>query len=77
MWTDLLKFRRGIHRGQIAAGVILHDNPANLAYVFEHLRLLSEPLFGDLPVLFIAPAGSGLEATYVPTKKQFKPYLTP
>ena len=25
----------------ISAPVILHDNPANLAYVFEHLRLLS------------------------------------
>ena len=45
VWTDLLKFRRGIQRHQIAVGVILHDNPANLYYVYHHLRLISEPLF--------------------------------
>ncbi len=44
VWTDLLKFRRGIQRHQIAVGVILHDNPANLYYVYHHLRLISEPL---------------------------------
>jgi hypothetical protein len=58
--NDLLKFRRGHHRGIIAAGVLLHDGPTNLAYCFEHLRHVSEPLFGHLPILFCAPTGPGL-----------------
>ena len=60
VWTDFLKFRRGIQRRQIDAGVLLHDNVSNLNYVYEHLRWLSEPLFGALPVLYAAPEGPGL-----------------
>jgi len=77
VWTDLLKFRRGIQRHQIAVGVILHDNPANLAYVFEHLRLISEPLFGSLPVAFIAPEGEGLAESHPISTRTFTPYRMP
>jgi hypothetical protein len=44
---------------------------------FDHLRLMSEPLFGELPILFIAPSGEDLDTSYTPTTKQFKPYLMP
>jgi len=30
VWNDLLKFRRGMQRGQSAVGVILHDHPQTL-----------------------------------------------
>ena len=55
VWTDLLKFRRGLHRGQIHVGVVLQDNVEHMTYVYEHLRLLSEPLFGKLPVRGVLP----------------------
>jgi hypothetical protein len=58
--NDLLKLRRGLRRGLIVAGVLLHDGPANLEYCFDHVRHVSEPLFGDIPVLFCAPEGPGL-----------------
>jgi hypothetical protein len=77
VWTDLLKFRRGLHRGQIAAGVILHDNPENLAYVFEHLRLLSEPLFGELPVVYCAPSGPGLDNPVPSSNLVYRPFVMP
>jgi hypothetical protein len=77
VWTDLLKFRRGIQRHQIAVGVILHDNPANLHYVYHHLRLISEPLFSALPVVFAAPEGEGLETTAPPSSRRFAPYRMP
>jgi hypothetical protein len=77
VWTDLLKFRRGIQRHQIAVGVILHDNPANLYYVYHHLRLISEPLFSALPVVFAAPEGEGLETAAPPSNRRFAPYRMP
>lgn len=77
VWNDLLKFRRGLHRGQIAAGVILHDCPANLAYVHDHLRHLAGPLFDDLPVLFVAPEGQGLAQAFVASKRKYAPYRMP
>lgn len=58
--NDLLKFRRGLNRGMIVAGVLLHDGPANLTYCFNHARHLSEPLFGDIPLVFCAPEGPGI-----------------
>lgn len=73
VWNDLLKFRRGIQRGQIAAGVILHDSLESLTYVFEHLRLVSEPLFSELPILFVAPAGEGLKNAANPRALHFGP----
>lgn len=77
VWNDLLKFRRGRHRGQITVGVIIHDNPADLAYVTEHLRLMSEPLFGEIPILFCSPAGGGLPTLYEPTSRNLGPFLMP
>jgi hypothetical protein len=77
VWTDLLKFRRGIQRRQIAVGVILHDNPASLAYVFNHLRLIAEPLFGSLPVVFAAPDGDGLTQPPEIQNRRFAPYQMP
>lgn len=59
--NDLLKMRRGLERGLIGVGVILSDGPKHLAYCFDHLRLVSEPLFGEIPILFCAPAGPGIE----------------
>jgi hypothetical protein len=77
VWNDLLKFRRGIERGQIAVGVILHDNPESLSYVYDHLRLISEPLFGMLPVAFVAPEGAGLKEPSTATVRQYAPYRMP
>jgi hypothetical protein len=74
VWNDLLKFRRGLQRRQIAAGLVLHDNVSNLNYVYEHLRLVSEPLFGELPVLYAAPAGPGLNDTWRPRGISYAPY---
>jgi hypothetical protein len=77
VWTDLLKFRRGIQRGQIVAGVILHDNPQTLSYVFNHLRHLSEPLFGEMPVAIIAPTGPGLADATTAKARSFSPFRMP
>jgi hypothetical protein len=77
VWNDLLKFRRGIERGQIAVGVILHDNPESLSYVYNHLRLISEPLFGLLPVAFVAPEGEGLKEPSETPIREYAPYHMP
>ena len=55
---DLLKFRRGFLRGQIAAGVIIQPNYRETYYCYEHFRLLNEPLFGEIPVLYLCPKRS-------------------
>ena len=60
IWGDLLKFRRGLQRGQIHAGILLTDTPYHFKYVYEHRRHVSEPLFGEMPLLFLAPDGPGL-----------------
>jgi hypothetical protein len=77
VWQDLLKFYRGHHRSQIAAGIIVQDNPANLKYVFNHLRLLSGPLFEHLPIVFAAPTGPGLTETHAPSKQTYASFLMP
>jgi len=77
VWNDLLKFRRGIERGQIAVGVILYDSPESLSYVYNHLRPISEPLFEMLPVAFIAPEGEGLKEPPAATLRQYAPYRMP
>src|SRR4051794_24104128 len=59
--NDLLKLRRGFARRLIGVGVILHDGPTHLDYCFDHLRHVNEPLFSELPILFCAPAGPGLQ----------------
>ena len=73
---DLLKFRRGIERGQIIAGVVIQPNYRETHYCFEHFLGLNEPLFGDLPVLFCCPRGPGLEEPPVRTRRG-KPFLMP
>jgi hypothetical protein len=56
---DLLKFRRGVHRGQIVAAVIIQPNYRETHYCYEHFRHINEPLFGDLPVVYGCPRGPG------------------
>jgi hypothetical protein len=73
---DLLKFRRGFHRGQIVAGVIIQPNYRDTHYCYEHFRHLNEPLFGDIPVLFCCPRGPGLEEPPVRVRK-YGPFLMP
>jgi hypothetical protein len=75
--NDLLKFRRGIERGQIVAGVILQPDYATLHYSYEHSRHVHEPLFGDIPIAFVCPRGPGLEEPTEQTKRTFAPYLMP
>jgi hypothetical protein len=58
--NDLLKFRRGLARGQIIAGVIIHADPSEVAYAFEHSLRVAEPLWAGLPVLFCSAEGPGL-----------------
>lgn len=75
--NDLLKFRRGFHRGQIAAGVLLQPHYSVLSYCFQRVRRLNEPLFGDIPILFVCPRGPGLkEPAEVPARK-YSPFLMP
>jgi hypothetical protein len=73
---DLLKFRRGLHRGQIVAGVIIQPNYRETHYCFEHFRHLNEPLFGEIPVLYCCPRGPGLEEPPV-RRTRGKPFLMP
>jgi hypothetical protein len=58
--NDLLKFRRGQKRGQIAVGVIVHANPAEVAYAYHHVLRMTEPLWACLLILFCSPDGPGL-----------------
>jgi hypothetical protein len=74
---DLLKFRRGLARGQIAVGVILQPDYATTYYCWEHFRHLNEPLFGDLPVAYCCPRGPGLKEPPARKKVKYRPYLFP
>jgi hypothetical protein len=76
VWNDLLKFRRGLERGQICAGVLIHDSPYHLQYVYEHMRSMSEPLFGHIPILFGAPGGPGLKQPS-PSERKYQPFRMP
>jgi hypothetical protein len=58
---ELLKFRRGFERRQIAVGAIIQPNYRETHYCFEHFRHVNEPLFGHIPVLYCCPRGPGLE----------------
>jgi hypothetical protein len=73
---DLLKFRRGFERGQIAVGVIIQPNYYNTHYCYEHFRPLNEPLFGEIPILYCCPRGPGLKEPTV-RKRRGKPFLMP
>jgi hypothetical protein len=77
--NDLLKFLRGQARGQIAAGVIIHADPREVAYAFEHCLRVAEPLWANLPVLLCAPDGPGLPDYGLPQVKPkvYSPYRYP
>jgi hypothetical protein len=75
--NDLLKFWRGHTRGQIRVGVVIQPDPATLRYCFEHMRLLTQPLFGHIPLVFVAPDGEGLAQTIEAKVRKFKPFLMP
>jgi hypothetical protein len=75
--NDLLKFRRGVARGQIEIGVILQPFYADMYYCFEHMRHLNEPLFGDIPILFCCPRGPGLKEPAKVRSVTYQPYLMP
>ncbi len=77
VWHDLLKFRRGFDRGQLVAGIILHDNPANLRYVYDHLRLVAHRLFADIPILFAAPKGGHLPNADARAQRKYRSYPMP
>lgn len=74
---DLLKFRRGLARGQIVVGVVLQPDYSTTHYCWEHVRHLNEPLFGDLPVAFCCPRGPGLKEPTPRKKTKYRPYLFP
>jgi hypothetical protein len=75
--NDLLKFRRGVIRGQIEIGVILQPFYADTFCCFEHMRHLNEPLFGRIPILFCCPRGPGLKEPAKVRKVNYGPYLMP
>ncbi len=73
---DLLKYRRGFERGQIAVGVVIQPNYRETYYCYEHFRPLNEPLFGEIPVLYCCPRGPGLREPPVRSTRG-KPFLMP
>lgn len=73
---DLLKFRRGFKRGQIAVGVVIQPDYYNTHYCCEHLLPLNEPLFGEIPVMYCCPRGPGLKEPLVRDRK-FGAFLMP
>jgi len=40
---DLLKFRRGVARGQIVAGIVIQPDYYDTYYCFEHFLQINEP----------------------------------
>jgi hypothetical protein len=75
--NDLLKFWRASTRGQIAAGVIVQPDPATLRYCHGQMRLMTAPLFGHIPIVFVAPDGEGLKQATTREPKTFAPYPMP
>jgi hypothetical protein len=73
----LLKFRRGHHRGQIVAGVLLQPDFFDLDYCFKHKRHLNEPLVGAIPIAFVCPRGPGLREPGETKAPHYGPYLMP
>jgi hypothetical protein len=71
--NDLIMFWRGFQRGQIAVGVLIQPDPATVRYCFEQMRLLTEPLFGHVPITFMAPDGAGLKQSIGDKIKTYKP----
>jgi len=74
---DMLKFRRGLERGQIVAGVIVQPDYYDTYYCFEHWRHLNEPLFGELPVVYCCPRGPGLREPPLRKNRNYSAFLMP
>jgi hypothetical protein len=74
---DLLNFRRGFERGQIAVGVIIQPNYRETYYCFEHFRYLNEPLCGESPILYCCPRGPGLTEPSERKNRNYGPCLMP
>jgi hypothetical protein len=75
--NDLIKFWRGFTRGQIAVGVLVQPDPATVRYCFDQMRLLTRPLFGHLPIVFIAPDGVGLKQSASGKPRKQAPFPMP
>ena len=75
--NDLIKFWRGFTRGQIAAGVLIQEDPGTVHYCFDQMRLLTEPLFGHLPIAFLAPDGPGLMQSISGKVVKYAPFPMP
>src|SRR5205807_106571 len=75
--NDLIKFWRGYARGQIAVGVLVQPDPATVRYCFDQMRLMTEPLFGHIPIAFLAPDGPGLERSITAKKRTYAPFPMP
>jgi hypothetical protein len=77
--NDLLKFVRGQARQQMAVGVILHADPAEVAYSYEHSIRMAAPLWQELPLVLCSPDGPGLPPYGLPVVKasQQRPFRYP
>lgn len=75
--NDLIKFWRGWTRGQIAVGILIQPDPGTMRYCFDQMRLLTEPLFGHLPIAFIAPDGPGLQQSISGKVRKDAPFPMP
>ena len=53
------------------------DGPSTLVYCFDHMRLLTAPLFGHVPIVFVAPNGPGLKQAASTRPTNFGPFLMP
>jgi hypothetical protein len=75
--NDLIKFWRGHARGQIAVGVLVQPDPDTVRYCFDQMRLLTEPLFGHVPIAFLAPDGPGLKQSSNRRSRKYGPFPMP
>jgi hypothetical protein len=75
--NDLIKFWRGHTRGQIAVGVLIQPDPGTVRYCFDQMRLLTEPLFGHVPIAFLGPDGPGLRQTISGKPRAYQPFPMP
>lgn len=75
--NDLIKFWRGHIRGQIAVAVLIQPDPDTVRYCFGQMRLLTEPLFGHVPIAFLAPDGPGLKRLGNRTARKYAPFPMP
>jgi hypothetical protein len=72
--NDLIKCWRGHTRRQIAVGVLVQPDPGTARYCFEQMRLLTKPLFGHVPIAFLAPDGPGLVQSVSSKERKYAPF---